>query len=218
MQLRNTQTLPARAEIERLQTAALASRAQSIADMRSVLRGGGGGGGGGDASEEVPYEQLRAALEERAAEAEVCFTPAHTQPPYQLCMPLPWSKRRQPPLLVCDASQLLMINLQGQCIEAPSNTTPPPTHAHTRTQQALRGRLEEQARAAAQQLRGRDAEIERLTKALAAAKPEDAPGRAAAARMASDLRAKDGRLRQLRGAIKALEAKLAELLQDKADR
>jgi hypothetical protein len=34
----------------------------------------------------------------------------------------------------------------------------------------------------------------------------------------ADLKQKDGRLRQLRAAIKALEGKLAELLQDKTDR
>ena len=50
-----------------------------------------------------------------------------------------------------------------------------------------------------------------------AAKPEDAPSRAAVQKMQSELKQKDGRLRQLRAAIKALEAKLAELLQDKTD-
>jgi hypothetical protein len=66
-------------------------------------------------------------------------------------------------------------------------------------------------------VRQRDAELERLKAALAAAKPEDAPSRTAVHKMQSELRQKDGRLRQLRAAIKALEAKLAELLQDKTD-
>jgi len=67
------------------------------------------------------------------------------------------------------------------------------------------------------QLKHREAEVERLSRALAAAKQDDAPSRAAVQRMQSDLKQKDGRLRQLRAAIKALEGKLTELLRDKTD-
>jgi hypothetical protein len=67
------------------------------------------------------------------------------------------------------------------------------------------------------QVRQHNAEADSLRAALTAAKPEDAPSRAAVQKMQSELKQKDGRLRQLRAAIKALEAKLAELLQDKTD-
>ena len=66
-------------------------------------------------------------------------------------------------------------------------------------------------------MRQHNAEADSLRAALTAAKPEDAPSRAAVQKMQSELKQKDGRLRQLRAAIKALEAKLAELLQDKTD-
>ncbi|WIA18956.1 hypothetical protein OEZ85_003625 [Tetradesmus obliquus] len=71
-----------------------------------------------------------------------------------------------------------------------------------------------------QQAQRQDAEIQRLTAALAAAPREDsaAPNtRQALQKMAAEVRLKDERLRQLRGAIKALEGKLAQLLKDKTD-
>eukprot|EP00878_Enallax_costatus_P003415 GHUV01003625.1.p1 GENE.GHUV01003625.1~~GHUV01003625.1.p1 ORF type:complete len:1706 (+),score=714.87 GHUV01003625.1:54-5120(+) len=70
------------------------------------------------------------------------------------------------------------------------------------------------------QAQRQDSDIQRLTAALAAAPKEDpnAPNsKLAMQKMATEVRLKDERLRQLRGAIKALEGKLAQLLKDKTD-
>ncbi|KAF8064552.1 hypothetical protein HT031_003352 [Scenedesmus sp. PABB004] len=70
------------------------------------------------------------------------------------------------------------------------------------------------------QAQRQDAEVQRLTAALAAAPREDpnAPSaRQALHKLAAEARLKDERLRQLRAAIKALEGKLSQLLKDKTD-
>eukprot|EP00879_Flechtneria_rotunda_P017649 GHRR01018501.1.p1 GENE.GHRR01018501.1~~GHRR01018501.1.p1 ORF type:complete len:2335 (+),score=1054.13 GHRR01018501.1:417-7421(+) len=70
------------------------------------------------------------------------------------------------------------------------------------------------------QLKHKDSEIQRLSAAIAAAPKEEpsAPNnRLALQKMATELRLKDERMRQLRGAIKALEGKLTQLLKEKTD-
>jgi hypothetical protein len=70
------------------------------------------------------------------------------------------------------------------------------------------------------QTQRQEAEIQRLTAAVAAA-PRDGPAgtssKATMQKIAAEMRLKDERLRQLRGAIKTLETKLAQLLKDKTD-
>lgn len=68
------------------------------------------------------------------------------------------------------------------------------------------------------QARRYESELASLRGELASMAPkEEAPSRSTLQRLASELKVKDERLKQLRAAIKALEGKLASLLKEKTD-
>lgn len=66
------------------------------------------------------------------------------------------------------------------------------------------------------QARRLEAEVGRL-QAQAQAPAKDAPSRLTLAKLHTELKLKDERLRQLRAAIKTLETNLADLLKEKTD-